>query len=1828
MAEEEGGGGGGLVIRFSYDLSSGMDQGIQDYYRAMNRLQRAAKSQNVKVNFDWSFSQEKIDEINNLISETLSLIEKSNTTLARVGGNQKKIHGEARKEFKNDQKTIQQNIDKINEFAAGLSKLPAVLQTSVTSMRRQLASLSAQWDEMSFGEKFSTQGFKRLSASAHNLLKEYIAIQNQINKNGITLDTLSKRVHENEILRKKDLTTEAEYLERIRILEERVANTKIGTAKYKKYKKDLAEVSAELDGIRGKQTAANASLDLTDAKMKRLNDSFRLADHYTGRLLVRLAAYAGVALFARMLRNIREVTAEFELQQVALGAIIQDTEKASTLFEQIKTQAVRSPFEVKELVTYTKQLAAYRVETERLFDVTMQLADISAALGVDMQRLILAYGQVKAASVLRGQELRQFTEAGIPLVQKLADKFTELRGRLVSTGEVFELISRRAVSFGMIEEIFNDMTAAGGEFYKMQEKQAETLKGRWTNLKDAVSIAYDEIGRSKVVNGTLNGLISLTSTLAKNWRKVNSIIVTVAGAITYFAIASKNAKLAASALTEAEVAQSIADGKLTLHKIKTATATEALTKAEIRRNKFLVKANAATIKATMATNAFARAGYKLSASINTLFAAIGPAGWVLLGISAIISVITIFKKRAESLQETLAKTKERAADYINMLQRTPRDEKILDQYDKLSEKMDKTAEESKKLLDISKRLAAVYPEQATLIDAEAMAYKIDTEEIRKNTEAKQENMRVAIGQDIDDLRDRKTEIEKELADFYVDEEGRLMSKRAVTYATFGEKLSALGADYQDWLNTMSTAARRKFAELNKELDEVNSGIKQSEEALNFQMIKAGMKDFDELWKRQIRTLSTVEGFQHGFADDTIQNFETIEQAWDEAAKQYKEREETLSQLEASKASPAIPPEQMKEIQDSIDLVTKEKQAFANILDYYNQWALVGDKGRGGGKTDTSMFKDELDLVKRIYKKYVDLRKIQSEPEARESIKAAYGNLTAIDFLSPQDLAERIADIRRRALAFAANSADEDVKKAVQDFVDTADEEIDNVSYTELENAIKERLDSLAKDLSTAKEAGKFYDEIFGKTFDRGLAEAFTASIYGADRTSARNALKDYVSEVFDSDVANLAFGEALMPDWGYLEEILKERASFMSESQKKAAQDIIASGRKTSEEQYRVWVNDLSKEKDVLDKRIDLHHQTAQRIREIEGESDANVNPVQKAELVSQYRKREQKLAADIAYQAFKESPAYTQMFANLDNASVEMLRRLKSNIEGLHDQWQNNLDPTNLKELQKRIEEIDKQLTQKRPFETLAKGLKEYYKYAQRRKNADKTAIESAKITDKMQKNAIEYATQLEAAEQKLRDMQEGRTEASAEDIYAQMQLVYDLREQTQYAKQLYENAKQRSDADAEDADHWRHINELIYEAASVILGYESQLKDMNDLVFRIAGAWKYADNIQKEYLNNLKSGIDEMIGGVATLGKGVLEIKGGKYFEGIVDVIVGVEKAIEGALNTANAQELRDINREIERQDTAISNLEKAYNRLRDAEEKTFGSEWIANRKREIEIMEAEAEAYRKKAETEMRKSDKDRDESQAVEWYKKADEIMENIGRRAGEISQKFLGTDLASAARDFASAWLDAYKSFGNTIDAMDEKFHSMIENMVKESVMAKIMQRFLEPIFKQIDELDEGATTEQMLAAASNALQTYDATKGEINDVMVGIMNILRAHGIDLRDTASGLTGISKDIAQASESSILGLAAGINTQNFYISGIYSSVGQIVEMMQARGASVVGSSEGVTTGSSDYTQMLTAIADHTFSMAQDISSIKSILTNVVSIVGQERRIKVAM
>lgn len=327
-------------------------------------------------------------------------------------------------------------------------------------------------------------------------------------------------------------------------------------------------------GIAGQK--ARGAVNSTNAALKAQGGLLGMLTGY-------LSAYTAVFAGLRLIKNVREVTAEFEMQRVALAGIIQDTTRANQLFAQIKAAAVQSPFEIKDLVSFTKQLSAYRIETDKLFDVTMRLADVSAGLGVDMNRLVLAYGQVRAASVLRGQELRQFTEAGIPLVELLAQKFTKLRGEMVSTGEVFELISDRAVPFAMIEEIFNDMTSAGGIFYEMQLKQSETLKGQWMKLKDVISIAYDEMGRTAMVNNAMSGWIKMISNLVKNWERIASVVNVVVYSYIAYGAAIKGIIPLYNVQQKSIARQIQLEKQQQIEQIKLASRTEQLTKADQRR---------------------------------------------------------------------------------------------------------------------------------------------------------------------------------------------------------------------------------------------------------------------------------------------------------------------------------------------------------------------------------------------------------------------------------------------------------------------------------------------------------------------------------------------------------------------------------------------------------------------------------------------------------------------------------------------------------------------------------------------------------------------------------------------------------------------------------------------------------------------------------------------------------------------------------------------------------------------------------------------------------------------------------------------------------------------------------------------------------------------------------------------------------------------------------------------------------------------------------------------------------------------------------------------
>lgn len=252
--------------------------------------------------------------------------------------------------------------------------------------------------------------------------------------------------------------------------------------------------------------------------------------------MVQLARqYFTIFTFFRVGQELIEATKFFEQQRVALEGIVGSASEAAKAMSGLKQMALESPFELKNLVGYTKQLSAYGIAVEELLPTTNKLADLSAGLGVDMSRLILAYGQVNAASVLRGQELRQFTEAGVPLVEKLSEKFTELNGKLVTTGEVFEMISKRQVSFEMVAQVLSDMTSEGGEFYKMQENLTDTLYGQIEKLKDTWTIELNNIGSSW--GKMLRGVVEMLQTVVKNLPLLLSSLAT-AGIVKLFSLMS------------------------------------------------------------------------------------------------------------------------------------------------------------------------------------------------------------------------------------------------------------------------------------------------------------------------------------------------------------------------------------------------------------------------------------------------------------------------------------------------------------------------------------------------------------------------------------------------------------------------------------------------------------------------------------------------------------------------------------------------------------------------------------------------------------------------------------------------------------------------------------------------------------------------------------------------------------------------------------------------------------------------------------------------------------------------------------------------------------------------------------------------------------------------------------------------------------------------------------------------------------------------------------------------------------------------------------------
>lgn len=1603
---------------------------------------------------------------------------------------------------------LSQSLDVANDKMRRL----AANDGSIKQMTATLASLNRRWEEMGRSQKREWHG--GLTDEAKKLYEEYKKIAERLKENRTLAQMWAreqkraadaakaqaealKAAQDKAFMMSSPANTLAGLRKQETLLSAAMGQVTIGSAAFRDYENRLTAVRNKIKSATKEQKTYNTALSESHSRL--------------GTLIKSTVAYFSLRQVTNFLRNIRAVTAEFEMQRVALGGIIQDSDKASELFRQIKAAAIKSPFEIKDLVSYTKQLSAYRIETDQLFETTQRLADVSSGLGVDMGRIILAYGQVRAASVLRGQELRQFTEAGIPLVELLAEKFSQLSGRMVNTAEVFDLISKRAVSFKMIKEIFEDMTNAGGMFYKMQEKQAETLQGKWMNLKDSVSIMYDEIGNTKDIHTAMEWMLSFATALMNNWRTVGKVLGGVIASMTAYKIAVTNTTIAINAQTAANAIAQKMEWSRQIGMSKTISLIFGETAARKIQIALMRTYVAVKAKEVAATNLFTKAFYKMTAAFLKNPYALAIAGITALGYG-LYQLMTNANKAKISVDdfekslESFKQSKSHAKDIDDLCAA----------YDELNKKTDKTAEEQKKLERITKDLAKAYPSAVAGVDAQTGALKINTEAIKSNNEAVKEAIKLALMQD-------KTSAEAELAkrEAERDKIARELERGKVT------RFGPYNTQYEGDLTEEERAARgRRITELEAEIKQYSNLVEDAEKQLEGYSEEVGvwLDFFDDKWRLSLTgysyTLQSTGQRVRAFTKEQIENFTSLKDAMDAAAKGYKEQKEAVEfYTHAYNAATGGKKDQMKaalaDAQAQLAMYTK-------ILTDNDAMYLTGQKGKGGASGASSdpfiiQIENRIKFMKDFQKGYESLLKYMSSSAALQkegSIMQGRGVALGIDPSEQKraatDLSGWLEDLKKTVFAeaqkkgakgdildFLGLKINSGVLREYQSLIQSIFDTKTDIDTSQMSKNFDKAIKQLSTELKNTEAARNFYKDILGQTGDEQLATTLTVSVYGDIGKDFKERIQSQLDEAFKSlskaDQTPEMKAAIDTQDFGYIlsnldkfsqewQKVLQEAASSSIQYNAKWLKDLVSSYEKHKTFEERITE---TKQREAQ-QRVEIQKWEAEQIAAID--KDATKTTEEKTAAKAKVKatstqmqaastSKEAKEISNIEMEALKATYEWTKAFEDMDNVSTTTLKNLIALLTSYIDKWKDSGDaPESLKAAVQALEQAQAQITERNPYQGAIKGIKDYIKAKQ---TANRLEKEGKKGTQEYKEAQDAMRKAMKSTEKSVNDV--GNTFNTFSSIVSSVSDILNLDEM--------------SDGEA------------------VLQGIAAGLTMVGTALVFINAMFTLLET------NPIVLAISAIIASVAALGM------------------------IMSNLSTAGA------NREIEKQQQTVDALEKSYKRLEKAMEDSFGSDYIYNYQEQMKNLQAQADAYQKMADAERSKGRK-ADDDKIKEYEDNMDDILEKMDDMKHQLSEYFSGTDLTSAAEDFAKSWIDAYREFSSTTSAMKEKFKEMIDNMVVKSLAGQVMQNILKPVFDAIDEYSkDGALTEKDIA---NIAAMSVAKTEEINTAMTALMERLTAAGVNIRATGSSLSGISKDIAGASEESINALASGINTQNFYMS----------------------------------------------------------------------------
>lgn len=1549
-----------------------------------------------------------------------------------------------------------------------------------------------------------------------------------------------------------------------------------------------ADYKRKLDILNAAIEQHNKNLKEAGVNSRALTEQTSYMAVYMSRWAQRMAFTFSFGAAKSFVGQIAEVRGQFELSERSLEAILQNKPKADEIFNKTVELAVKSPFRIKDLVDYTRQLSAYRIESDKLYDTTKRLADVSAGLGVDMGRLILAYGQVKAAAYLRGSEVRQFTEAGINMYGELQQYFKEVKGEAYTTAQIVDMISKRKVTFEDVEAIFQRMTDKGGTFYNMQEIQAETLQGKISNLKDAFDVMLNDIGKAN--EGTMNGMVSWGTSLLDNWKTLAEI----GKALIPILIAIK----ANSMFTKTSLGQAFSQASgtgIVRYKALFVNSLDGMKKA--------LKDFGGLVKSSLSGIGVGLAIYAVAEVITTVY-----------------DKISKYNENVRKAEEETIKTKGAigalAGTYNDLANAATNANSKLEGKD-LEKNIEDRRTTLQKLIDVASKDGLTFKINVDTLDVSQLnttfskvekEYKdfIDSIEVIRRNYSKNDAWNTwftdGLDDDAGDYKDavidalaKSSQMERVVANInenykqatsttkkYFDEirAGQKDNESNIDYMTRMYELikkiniaqggsdykmpSFLGssqADFNDLIRAMNSV-QNKAQELNREFDAVFGDLrkKYSNDPIKIQGVIdriAAERDWSQ-YERDLayrhfginvsinknsmeKEVNWVDDYLSGFFAKKKYGINLVvkEITNDKALESFLEKGD-----DAAKAA-----KNWRELEKRLASVGKNTKKI-KVDDSIRKMFKAGDPRLGGNTIDVSTLRQMV----REYKNAATAtaKGLGVNPFEKEDKKAA------------KNAAKEQRDILNERISLLKNMSSEYQKLIKYEGEEQATADVrkhfalaaKNVGMN-INNFIPDR-QTIAKKIeylaSQYKELGKRGSALRNATEIRlDIDEEYFKQQLDDAKNNAQEAFsqldlfKKLKGEGLSDSIIKSMFGDltssfddvrkSITDDfeakWGkdqtkWGDDVAKEYTSQMQKLDKEVYQDQVNQAQELIKAYKQQLTDQLQLDRWYINERYKL-------------QNNANIakNPELQKQLQENLNAQYKKKTDENTWKNFKNSDMYVRLFDNLDKVSSKALDAMAERLQQLRTGLR-NLDPTELKTIAEQINKVNEVRNSRNPFKAFTSGLKEMIKASKDLKKSggvDKYVELNGLKTDLTSKLQSQNAY-VESLEQEYNELT--KIKGTDESVVAALKLKLTTN------KSIRDSLKSQLNLTDEQI---AKLGTIMTEEEQAKAKFSKSVTDITDVVSTMANSF----NALFEALSGSDANLENTLDIVSSIGQAV-----GSYYSGnYAGVVSGAMGALTGVAKLFSNE--GKIDKEIARQERAVNSLQHAYEKLKKSMDDAFDTQKLYEyNQKSVDALKKQQKAYQAMINAE--RGRKKPDEGKIQEWEQQIDDLNTTI-QELGESMTEALGgfgsqSNYKSSAEAFSEAWVDAFKEGSDALEALNNKFEEYFNTMLTKQLMNRATSKYIQPILEAFDKaVSEGSeggnngldVTKKELEGIKELKDKNLALFNEYAKNLMDVLNVKPTGSSNISALQQGIQSVTESTAQALESILNSLRYYVATQ---------------------------------------------------------------------------------